>query len=471
MQILFWVCLSSFLLLVSSVRSDEDRLFTSLQVRGRNVGERNHRGILEHLRGRFKNARNAPQYGVLYVPPPNTNSMILLPNDTNRGPEAPHVLYPPPPMDNTFEHNYAAASVDYYGLKYGRQYFGEQHHFRCERLFLDLVWPRLQLSTAYHNWYHGSRPPAVYLYTHFLPCPGCFTVIQNWVVNNNIPLTVGYQELTYGNQDLAEAKVRRDGIDRVLREHDGRLLRFGNCSERGKATEYDTWLPSRPSDERCPAFYGHRKFSIIMDFSSGKAAVTFAGIPGDYYGWVGLYTHSARATEMMTWEWTNGVEQGVIVFNNYIDEGLEVRYYRNEHYVGLAVTSARWNACEFGWIRMNNVPSNYGDVYMKLTVERGYPKISLHSNYYGVFDGYDYVAVQGLQQIGVQEYWTWAYVTSMTQVNSRVRYYWFGDRIGGYLVHGFRAKFIYHSNMYYWNDNYDNATPLWIPDQCRGTSI
>ena len=152
MQILFWVCLSSFLLLVSSVRSDEDRLFTSLQVRGRNVGERNHRGILEQLRGRFEKARNARQYVVLYVPPPNTNSMIFLPNDANRRPETPHVLYPPPPMNNTFEHNYAAASVDYYGLEYGREYFGEQRHIRCERLFLHLVWPRLQLSTAYDNW-------------------------------------------------------------------------------------------------------------------------------------------------------------------------------------------------------------------------------------------------------------------------------------------------------------------------------
>ena len=180
---------------------------------------------------------------------------------------------------------------------------------------------------------------------------------------------------------------------------------------------------------------------------------------------------------MKTWEWTNGVQQGRIVFNNYIDESDEVRYYRNNDYVSLAITSARWSACGLGWIRMNNVPSNYGNVYMKLTVERGYPKISLHSDYGGIFDGHDYVAIQGLQQIGVQEYWTWAYVTSMTQVtsttqvNSRVRYYWFGNRIGGYLVHGFRAKFIYHSNMYYWNGIYDNATPLWIPDQCRGTSI
>jgi len=412
------------------------------------------------LRDRFINVLMRTQYGVLYVPPPNATWVSFFPQpDTDNMPLRASVLYPPLERGyNTFEHNYCAASPDYGGVDYGRRYLHTRETVHTERLCLDLVWPRLLSSTLYGRWYDGSRPPAVYLYTYFLPCDTCCPYINYWLQDKpDIPLIVGFQRLIYGQETRESANERRQWLCGLLAQNGGMVLRLSD-RQHAIATINDT----------CSAD-SENYFAISMDFSSGKAAVIFDGIPRHYNGWVGLY-NSAGELYSKVWEWTHGKEHGRIALNGYIRKGDTVRYYRENDYDSLAITSARWSGdCGFGWTRMNNIPSNYGNVDMQLTVERGYVKISLRSDHYDSFDGYDFVAVQQLQQITQKAHWNWAYVTSMTKVNSEERYYEFW--YGGALVQGFRAKLIYRSAYggaywYYWNDFYDNATPLWIPDEC-----
>lgn len=150
-----------------------------------------HAEILNKLKSDFRNVRHTNQYAVLYVPPPNAQR-----GRVNYVPRTPQILQGNvivPEVDSTnrnrYPQNYAGSTVDLNGAVYGNMMHRTRGHtIHTEDLSLNLVYPAMQ------NWYNenfrGSTIRAVYLYTHFLPCPRCFDIIQNFVRTTGVRLYV-----------------------------------------------------------------------------------------------------------------------------------------------------------------------------------------------------------------------------------------------------------------------------------------
>lgn len=430
-----------------------------------------HADIFYHLMRDFREVRHNNQYCVLYVPPPNARR-----GQVQYAPRRPQIstgsiICPEINLnDRTYPQNYAGVTVDINGNVFGPVLHRSGHYtIHTEDLALNVVYPPLQ--NWYLSQYDNTAIRNVYLYTYFLPCTRCFDIIRQFVTNNTqVRMYVGYTQLIGGmrenNNVNAEAatRQRRNDIHNFLNDNRGSLLQIeynGQCRQPGNSGRF-----GRDSSDICPTT--DTLFVITMDFQNGKAEVWFNAIAPDYNGWVELVDGNDKR---ITWEWTWQKTQGKITFNAYIGNGMNVRYWKNN---GISRTSYKWYDCGFNYVNLNKLP--YYDspplrmAKIKLSVEGGYVTVYLRDFYANTYtsNGWDFVMIQTFDQIGTESYKTYQWVSHFSNNNFKSKYYKFS--ISG-LENGFRAKYVFYDGTKYRHEGvYENASPVWIPGECQGTS-
>ena len=199
--------------------------------------------LFDRLMQAFQDIRAQVQFSVLYLPPPGTlDNLPLLPyldgNVHQSGSAVPaqygNITYPffpnQAPLSQNFDHNYFAATLDRQGRTYRSVLQRRKRDIHTEQLSLHMaLTPMLNSFQTTHQ----THPEAILLYTYFLPCPNCVTIIQNAINSNtfnvgghNIPLYVGYTELqgdTRG-ESIETTTTRRDQLANMLNEQGGRLI-------------------------------------------------------------------------------------------------------------------------------------------------------------------------------------------------------------------------------------------------------
>ncbi|CAG2188345.1 unnamed protein product [Mytilus edulis] len=206
--------------------------------------DENRAKILNKMKNDFRDIRIKNQYAALYVPPPNSKAGVIfyVPRkpEISRG----NVIYPEVDDKNIkhYPQNYAGSTVDTNGTRYWeRMKRPENKTIHTEDLLLNLVIPGL------FDWYKVNfkvkSVSAVYLYTYFLPCPGCFEIIESFVNRHSgVPLYVGYTQLFGGMREAGDkdkeskTRKRRNDLNIFLKGKNGILLQVddsGICHQPG----------------------------------------------------------------------------------------------------------------------------------------------------------------------------------------------------------------------------------------------
>ncbi|XP_033754903.1 uncharacterized protein LOC117337876 [Pecten maximus] len=409
------------------------------------VNEENQRriNVLRELSSKFREFRYRSQYGVLYMPPPNSPSSVvynpdnpsLIFNNQNRG-----ILYPSFPSRNLpaqFQHNYAAANPDYRGNVYGiALHRPGTSTIHTEDLLLNMVFERM---LEWYKKYYGQDPSAIYLFTHFIPCPECTTIIQNALTTtlvdtngNIIPLYVGFSQLLGGvpNENRNEARNRMNNLRNILNNRNGRLFDIGRTVPGTSTAACTEWgIPRRPKRQaqttgECSE---DEFFFLRMDFTTGKVQVVWdlPNINLGSYAWVGLYdkTGTRKTSEYLSKE-----KAGIKTFNYYMSDGIEARL-SDSYRENIVRTSYPWNNCGFGWRKMNKLPVSYGDVYMALTVANGYPKVGIaFCKGRGVANKHDYVITQNFDQAFANKYQGYQWISELSTAYTHIYKYTYGEK-------------------------------------------
>ncbi|XP_033754902.1 uncharacterized protein LOC117337875 [Pecten maximus] len=434
--------------------------------------------ILNELSKTFQSFRMRSQYGVLYMPPPNNPPSVVFNPDipsssfTFNNQTRP-IMYPSLPSNNLptqFEHNCAAAIPDFRGKVYGNalQRPGTST-IHTEDLFINLV---LERMLAWYRAHYGQYPPAVYLYTYFIPCPDCSTIIQNALSNNlvdtngnTIPLYVGFSQLLGGvqNENRNTARDRSKNLQNILNNNNGSLFDIGrldSCTLEGYSKRSKRQAQSTGECSEDELLF------MRMDFTTGKVQVQWylPNVAQNKNAWFGLYDESGNRK---TWEYLYKETSGIKTFNHYMSDGLEVRL-SDSYSENVVRISYPWNNCGFGWRKMNKLPASYGDVYMAFTVSNGYPKVGVSfCKQRNVTNSYDYISLQSFDHAFSKSYQDWQWVSRLSSVVSEIYQYKFENRVS--IADGFRVKYVYATQLSYHHEEvYDNASPFWTPGGCTG---
>ena len=243
------------------------------------------------------------------------------------------------------------------------------------------------------------------MYTKFLPCESCDDMIRNLVMSaRGTTVFIGYTDLYMNrgvvNSDLEYyAQQRRDSLETFLRNNFRKVV--PDFLWRSLPTTGLTlYRGHRERRHTCQATK-NREFIITMDFTTGKASVQFYDIRAadSWWAYMGLYSQNTY----LTYQYTNMKTNGRLVFDYYLSDKLEVRYFTGYYTNTVALKSFRWKQWCFDWVKLNKIP---GQPELKIKIDVSFRPRGYNPN------SYDFVAIQTINQIDSHKsYWNWQWVS------------------------------------------------------------
>ena len=311
----------------------------------------------------------------------------------------------------------------------------------------------------------------IYLFTYYLPCSSCTTVIRRFLENNdrNVTLYVGFTSLFGGNREWEdpnrseETRQRRRDLQNLLNNHNGRL--YENVGQRfPKQCDRNSRQSRSVSDiNLCGLGDYAAELYLHMDFSTGNARAWFHGLSKDYNGWIGLYDEYGNR---VTWQWSNSQSDGKVDFGRKIKDGMYAVYYRSRSDSSESIRTSKWdNTCNMEFTKLDMLPRNYGEVSILLMAYDGYLDVCLykHNFLHWSPNSYDFVAIQSISQFSTGQYVTYEWVSDFEQ-RGLFKCKQITGGLKASLADGFRAKYVHYSGGYQYENLYDNASPFWTPE-------
>lgn len=426
-----------------------------------------------------------------------------------------NVTYPTFPNDvmpSTFNHNYMSMTVDRNGRRYRQILQHPRRDLHCEQLALHLA--LRPMLTSYHERY-GTYPSAIFLYSFFLPCPNCYTIIHNAINDgffrvdgHEIPLYVGFTELTGGTRGETHevAQNRYNDLNNLLTNVGGALFwlllyQTQIVCNNNKIDRYERSVDLNGKFNRSMMVGGNQNMvdadmkvlsamdyslELKMNFVNASARVRWydPNLASYSYSYIELVDSS---NSRKAWFYMNGVKEGERDFGKTLEHMYKVNIYKGPVFgrYTLMHSSGPWKQCGYGWKPLSNAPPEYGKTLFATFVQGGIPKVLVGycSDQMDVkrvkFDKIIIQTVDGTQDNDHKELQS----IQIGDLKEIVKdYFYLGEfnKMSSAYASGFRLKYVACTDVskgwfsksckkYAYFDFNDNALPFWEPEECSGS--